>query len=288
MSTILAHIPWMFTYLRLIPGAAKPRNRAHNIGLQYVNRRVQEGSNIQDLYYHLTDEEGLEDVKPSMDVIRSDGFLAVVAGSDTTATTLTALWYFLLQHPAKLDRLRNEVDLCFPPGGEPVDFTRMATMPYLNACINEALRLLPPTLDGSQRVTPPGSGGKIVGPYFIPEGTQVFNHTFTIHRNPRYFSPYPDSFFPERWLPEQGRQKIFSDKNFVLELTAFNPFSYGPANCVGKNLAIMELRALMCFVVQRIDFKAKDGFRMESWEEDIEDFVVLKRPALPVIVDARK
>src|ERR1700685_611852 len=92
---------------------------------------------------------------------------------------------------------------------------------------------------------------------FIPEGTQVFNHTFTIHRNPRYFSPYPDSFFPERWLPEQGRQKIFSDKNFVLELTAFNPFSYGPANCVGKNLAIMELRALMCFVVQRIDFKAK-------------------------------
>jgi hypothetical protein len=59
MSTILAHIPWMFTYLRLIPGAAKPRNRAHNIGVQYVNRRVQEGSNIQDLYYHLVSERDL-------------------------------------------------------------------------------------------------------------------------------------------------------------------------------------------------------------------------------------
>ena len=77
----------------------------------------------------------MEPVKPSMNVIHSDGLLAVVAGSDTTATTLTALWYCLLQHPAKLNRLRSEVDAYFPQGEEPLDFTRMATMPYLNACM---------------------------------------------------------------------------------------------------------------------------------------------------------
>jgi cytochrome P450 len=70
-----------------------------------------------------------------MPIVLSDGVLAVVAGSDTTATTLTALWYYLLLEPAKLDRLRNEVDTCFPPGEEPLDFTRMVNMPYLNACM---------------------------------------------------------------------------------------------------------------------------------------------------------
>jgi cytochrome P450 len=70
-----------------------------------------------------------------MDVIRSDGLLATVAGSDTTATTLTAMWYYLLLNPTKFDRLQKEVDTYFPPGEEPVDFTRMVNMPYLNACM---------------------------------------------------------------------------------------------------------------------------------------------------------
>jgi cytochrome P450 len=70
-----------------------------------------------------------------MPVIRSDSVLAVIAGSDTTATTLTALLYYLLLDPLKFGRLKNEVDAYFPPGEEPLDFTRMAGMPYLNACM---------------------------------------------------------------------------------------------------------------------------------------------------------
>lgn len=288
ITTVVAHVPWIFTYLRLLPGAAKRRDRSFAIAAEYVSRRVKEGANVKDLYYHLTDEEGLEPVKPSREIVYSDGLLAVIAGSDTTATTLTGLWYYLLGDPERFERLRNEVDTYFPPGEEPLDFTRMVNMPYLNACINETLRLLPPTLQGSLRCTPPGSGGKLMGPYFIPEGTQVFNHLFTLHRNPLHFSPYPDSFLPERWLPEPERRKFFANSNYILDLTAFNPFSYGPANCVGKNLALLELRAVTCFVAQRFNFKAKNGFKLESWEEDIEDFVVLKRPPLPVIVEMRK
>ena len=70
-----------------------------------------------------------------MKVVRSDGLLAVLAGSDTTATTFTALWYYFLLDPAKFDRLRNEIDTYFPNGEEPLDFNRMANMPYLNACM---------------------------------------------------------------------------------------------------------------------------------------------------------
>jgi hypothetical protein len=50
----------------------------------------------------------------------------------------------------------------------------------------------------------------------------------------------------------------------------------------------LELRAVVCFIVQRFDFKVKEGFRMESWEEGIKDFFVIRRPPLPVVVEARQ
>ncbi|KIM75269.1 hypothetical protein PILCRDRAFT_679651 [Piloderma croceum F 1598] len=104
---------------------------------------------------------------------------------------------------------------------------------------------------------------------FIPEGKQVINHTYSLQRNPRYFSPCPDSFWPDRWLPEQDRHKIPSDERFILDLIAFNSFSYGPANCVGKNLALLEMRAITCFIVQKFKFKAKEGFRLEVYPKCI-------------------
>ena len=77
----------------------------------------------------------MEPVKPSMQVVMSDGLLAVIGGSDTTATTFTAIQYYFLLYPSKFDRLRNEIDAYFPHGEEPTDFARMANMPYLNACM---------------------------------------------------------------------------------------------------------------------------------------------------------
>lgn len=70
-----------------------------------------------------------------MTITRSESLLAVVAGSDTTATTITTIWYFLMLDPGAFDRLRGEIDEQFPSGEEPLDFTRMANMPYLNACM---------------------------------------------------------------------------------------------------------------------------------------------------------
>jgi cytochrome P450 len=70
-----------------------------------------------------------------MPVVHSDGLLAVIAGSDTTATAITVLWYYLILDPPKSDRLRNEVDAYFPQGEEPSEFARMVNMPYLNACM---------------------------------------------------------------------------------------------------------------------------------------------------------
>jgi cytochrome P450 len=287
-ASVIGHMPWAFRLLRLIPASTPARDRLFGLAQQWVGHRIKQGATSKDLFYHLIDEGEVEKIKPPLPVVFSDGLLAVVAGSDTTATAISALVYFLLRNPVASNRLRAEIDQYFPRGEEPDNFTKMASMPYLNACINEALRLLPPVLSGVQRCTHPGSGGKLVGPYFIPEGTNVSIHTFTLHRNPRAFSPFPDSFWPDRWLPESDRSGMPSSSEFIHDSIAFQPFSFGPAGCVGKNLAQLELRAVTCNLVKRFDFRVEEGFKLESWEEGITDCFVVSRPPLPVVLHVRE
>lgn len=83
-----------------------------------------------------------------------------------------------------------------------------------------------------------------------------------------------------------------SSSGLIHEPTAFSPFSFGPASCVGKNLALIELRAVTCALVQRFEFEfenaGKEGFRPTEWEEAIEDYLVASRPPLMAKVEARK
>ena len=62
--------------------------------------------------------------------------LAIAAGSDTTSTVLSGLFYFLLTHPSEYKRLREELDQAFPPGeGDPFDSAKLAGLPFLNAVL---------------------------------------------------------------------------------------------------------------------------------------------------------
>ena len=86
-------------------------------------------------------------------------------GSDTTATVLSSLFFYLLQDPKKFERLRAEIDKYYPQGEE-ITANHFSEMDYLEACINEALRLSPPVPSGSQRAAlhPDPSSGKMLGP----------------------------------------------------------------------------------------------------------------------------
>jgi len=70
-----------------------------------------------------------------MHEIFADGPTAVIAGSDTTATAFDVIMHYLLLNRAMFERLQAEVDITFPQGQQPSDFTKMANMPYLNACL---------------------------------------------------------------------------------------------------------------------------------------------------------
>lgn len=152
---------------------------------------------------------------------------------------------------------------------------------------------------------------------WIPEGTSVTVAPYVLHRHPAYFSPDPDTFWPERWLhassakrtPKQfaaataiaadlsanvGLSKVEpgnvaqSDSGEVrMNAAAFIPFSYGPANCAGRNLALVEMRMVVALLIQRFDMTFAAGYNPGSWNKAIKDWFVVKVGELPVTLTPR-
>ncbi|KAF8968763.1 high nitrogen upregulated cytochrome P450 monooxygenase 2 [Flammula alnicola] len=285
LPSVSQHIPWILGFLRALPFIGTDSRALGVFGIEQAKRRVALSNSImrKDLFHYLL--ESAEAVNPSL-VLRkavSSSLLAIVAGSDTTASVMSNIFYYLLREPVYFQRLRAEIDQTIPLSdpNEAVDLNSLSTLPLLNAVINEALRLQPPIATGLQRAPALGSGGKALGPdMYIPEGTAVLVPPYVLHRNPRYFSPDPERFWPDRWISQ--------DPNIVLDRTAFIPFSAGPANCPGKPLAIIELRYLTCLLARTFDMTFADDYDHSQWEKDLVDRFVLLKGKLPVKLNVRK
>lgn len=109
----------------------------------------------------------------------------------------------------------------------------------------------------------------------IPAGTQIYVPPYTLHRDPRYFPLSPDKFIPERWLDDKE-----------LDTTAFIPFSYGPANCVGRRLAKQELLMVTSTLLQRFTLSLADGYNSDDWPKQAKDYLTVTRA--PLFVRAAK
>ncbi|EJD01469.1 cytochrome P450 [Fomitiporia mediterranea MF3/22] len=294
---LLQHLPWALYLMYKLPGATKNVNLLREHSIAAVRRRKREGSLSKDLFHHLIDEDGVEKEKPADGEVTSDGILAIVAGSDTTATVLGGLFYNLLVHPEDFQRLQNEVDQVFPPGeGDPTDMSKLNDMEYLNAVINEALRFCPPA-NVMQRGTTTETGGRYLGNKFIPEKTAVDVPLYVIFRDPRYFSPAPEEFWPDRWLNSEMKKRTPKQMEYSAEKAetetetmtsaAFIPFSYGPANCAGRALAMAELRMVVALLVQRFDMRLEEGYDPKEWNDKLEDWFVMLTGKLPVVLTVR-
>ncbi|KAJ6577437.1 cytochrome P450 [Mycena capillaripes] len=288
MALLMSHLPWLGELYLWLPGIGQGLRAFRKYAAQRASERKARGSHHKDVFYHLIDEAGLEPSPPSSAQILSDGGLAIIAGAETTSTTLCHIIWFLLCNPTAYRRLQTEVD---DPKSNTWVPASQARMPYLNAVINEALRLFPAVLSGSQRAPLIGSGGQTIGSHFVPEGTSAVVHTFSLHHDPRYFSPLPDAFIPERWLSTDEQMAleptIFGENEVIHNTSAFIPFSVGPSNCVGRNLAYQEMRMVICTLISKFEMRFEDGFDVDSWEKDMLDYFVVQRGRLPVVLATR-
>lgn len=128
--------------------------------------------------------------------------------------------------------------------------------------------------------------------FFIPEGTGIQVPPYVLHRDPRYFSPDPEAFIPDRWLTPSKNGKDSQAPEFLTTKDAFIPFSYGPANCAGKSLALTEMRAVITLLLKRFDlgFESKDSLEVQrvKWESQMKDRFVFTKGKLPIWLKERR
>lgn len=74
---------------------------------------------------------------------------------------------------------------------------------------------------------------------------------------------------------------------FTTNRAAFIAFSSGPANCAGKNLAMLEMRMVVSLLIQRFEMRLEDGYDEKQWEEDLRDWFVMNVGRLPVVLTYR-
>ncbi|KAJ7461566.1 high nitrogen upregulated cytochrome P450 monooxygenase 2 [Mycena latifolia] len=278
---VVSHIPWIVSMLHMIPMATSGIKQLRKFGATCATNRIKSGSKVKDLWYHLTDEAGMEKEKPTFGEVVADGVLSIIAGSDTTGTALSCLVWFLLSNPDIYRRVQAEVDSVYPDGeSSPLDATKHAELRFLTACLNETLRLQPPVPTNGTRQVPQG-GGKLVAGRFIPEDTQIYIPHYSLHRSPEYFYPSPEKFDPDRWLRQQQHGE-------VLNLTAFIPFSYGAANCVGKSLAWREMLMVTSTLIKRFNLRFADGFQSEKWLDGLQDVFVTSIGGSLLVVLSRR
>ncbi|KAJ7864745.1 cytochrome P450 [Mycena olivaceomarginata] len=202
-SNLTGQVPWMLRTLHLFPQVGQQIQEFNDFGQNLAIQRVKNGAGRMDIWYHLADEAGLEKEKPTLETSAADGIIAVIAASDTTASTLSSFVWFLLSHPEYYRRVQLELDSVIVDGDDPFDANKHQELHFLSACINETMRLHPPLPTNGTRQVPLGQPGRHIAGRFIPEGTSIYSPAYALHRNPAYFS-HPDQFLPDRWLPDSN------------------------------------------------------------------------------------
>ncbi|KAI1162161.1 benzoate 4-monooxygenase cytochrome P450 [Nemania serpens] len=161
-------------------------------------------------------------------------YINLMAGHDVLAVTLRSVLYHVARAPQVEKKLRSELATLETnyPISVPVPFSALQELPYLDAVIQESLRIHGNLGLVNERVTPPE--GAFIDGYHIPGGTIVGINPWVIHRNAKIFGDDVDDFRPERWLDGDGRQIAEMRRNLF-------SFGAGPRMCIGKNIATMQL-----------------------------------------------
>ncbi|EED14437.1 cytochrome P450, putative [Talaromyces stipitatus ATCC 10500] len=249
--------------LAIMPKRIVERRKWH-IGLveEKVKRRKTRHPDYIDFMSHLLQAE--EKGHLTLPDLVANANLMVIAGSETTATILSGTIYYLCTHPRVMQKLLDEVRTSFNSSDE-INIARISHLKYINAVIDESFRLYPPAAGSHPRITPP-EGAMILGQW-LPGNTSMGMAQYAVFRSPYNFKD-PEIYLPERWLDEEGPYK--DDRREALQ-----PFSFGPRNCIGRNLANIEMRLILAKMLWHFDFELtpecanwpKDQYIYTSWEK---------------------
>lgn len=183
------------------------------------------------------------------------------AGHDTSSSTLCYCYHLLSLHPQVRNRLVDEHNKVLGSSFEQAapriseNPHLLNQLPYTLAVIKETLRLYPPA--SSTRNGEPGFTVTTPDGRQCPtEGFLVWSNSVAIHRNPDCW-PRPNDFLPQRWLVDKD------DPLFPATKGAWRAFEHGPRNCIGQELAVLEVRLILALTVR--EFTVESAY--DEWDK---------------------
>lgn len=188
-------------------------------------------SDFLSLLMHARDSHDSESMQDRQ--IANEVLTLIVAGHETTASTLNWTWYLLSQHPEAEAQLAQELGHLT---GLP-NLDDLPRFPYSRQIIDESMRLYP----AGWLMTRKALHDDQLGGYFVPVGTEIYIAPYFIQRHPAIW-PDPDRFDPSRFDPDLARDR---------HRLATIPFSSGPRNCIGERFARLEMQLHLLIIARR-------------------------------------
>ncbi|KIK50037.1 hypothetical protein GYMLUDRAFT_253337 [Collybiopsis luxurians FD-317 M1] len=275
-------IRWLLTNFwpdPLIRKGLSSSDMLSDIATKCVRRRLSPSDDISqiardDLLNRLVNEikksEGHSDTTQASvyeRIVVTEAMLLLSAGSDTTADSAAAIMWYILANKSVYDRLMAELDENvgilsqeFAAADELPKHDQVKSLPYLNATIQEALRMFATNSFGLPRVVSNSSKPvMLLGQRILP-GTQLSVPAYTIQRDVNIWGEDANEFKVERWLHDADTSLHVKKGDPKHLLT----FGVGPRMCIGKNLANMQLQLLIATILLRYKLELCDP------EEDLE------------------
>ncbi|MFE6715199.1 cytochrome P450 [Streptomyces sp. NPDC057695] len=196
----------------------------------------------QDLLSLLVEAESAEDGSFDATELREQVLVFLLAGHETTATSLGFALHLLALHPEERKRAHEEVDRVLAgrtPGAGDLD-----ALPYVTRVLKEAMRLFPAAPVIGRRAV----AATVVGGVAIPAGADVIVAPWVTHRHPDYWED-AERFDPDRFTPEAEAAR---------PRYAWFPFGGGPRACIGQHFSMLESVIALAMLLQRYDLEAVD------------------------------
>ncbi|WP_327416979.1 cytochrome P450 [Streptomyces sp. NBC_01233] len=201
-----------------------------------------QGSTGEDLLTLLAAARSSDDGEFDASELRDQVLIFLLAGHETTATSLCFALHLLARHPEEQNRAREEISRVL--GDRTPEAADMDRLPYLTRVLKEAMRLYPAA---------PVIGRKAVadtriGEHTVPAGADVILAPWVTHRHPEHW-PDPDRFDPERFTPEAEAAR---------PRYAWFPFGGGPRACIGQHFSMLESVVALAMILRAYEFEAVD------------------------------
>ncbi|KAI1348665.1 cytochrome P450 monooxygenase-like protein [Xylaria sp. FL0043] len=261
----LGTLPWVIqTITNLVPPRLNPFMTLVRYSNDCIEERKQRKPAEPDIMTPiLAAGPFYEDPKADALLLVGDARLIIIAGSDTSASALIHCFYELGRDARVVQKIREELQQHGVRNDDSLSITQLQYLEYLNGFINETLRMHPTNPGGLFRLTPPG--GVKLGGHYLPGGVKVVNPHYTVLRSPKAFVA-PNEFIPERWTTRP---------ELILNKKAFCPFSQGRFACIGRNLALNELRVVISKAVLEFDISFAPGETGRTLLEDSKDIFTM-------------